>query len=626
MQRKFTSRDIVLFSLLITIALMILIAMYMVDRQWQRMSDMQRVMAEQAEDTRSLRSLVRSLDQRLRSGVVTRSAAIDEPAVIPAFRRAYSGTTQTGYGEGDWLVRAFSSNLKTITPLVSSDAYAASVQYYVLETLLTRDPDTLAYHGLLAEDWQVSDDGLVFTFQIRQDVNFSDGQPLTAEDVVFSYDLIMNEKIDAPRQRAYYQRIESVQATDKYTVVFTFKEPYFESLSLAGGLAVLPRHFYEPYLQDTETFNQSKGLLLGSGPYRLADPSGWTPDQAGVELERNPRYWGPVTPSFDRMIWKVIQNDSALLTTYRNGDLDAYGARPREYQGLLQDNEFMARSQQFEFMSPVAGYSYIGWNQFRNDAATRFADKRVRQAMTYLTDREGVIEEIMLGYAEVAISPFSPRSKQHNKQLSARTFDLEKGKALLKQAGYEDRDGDGVLEDSEGNPFEFELVFSQNNEDTKRVILYLKDLYARAGIRLIPKPSEWAVMIDLLTRRDFDAITLGWTSGVETDIYQMLHSDQRADNGDNFVNFSSPELDELIVQARSTVDEDRRMPLWQQAESIIHEEQPYTFLMRGKSLLFVDKRIHNIEVTNLGLNLTFDLNMSTPIEWYVPTEMQKYQQ
>jgi peptide/nickel transport system substrate-binding protein len=618
MKKAYTTKDFILYGLLSLLVILIVMAMYMVDRQWERMSQMQRVMEEQAGDIRSLRGLIRSLDQRVRSGGLGVEGGVPVEEVPAAFRRAQRATTLPGYQEGDWLLQAFGLNLKTITPVISKDAYASEVQGYVLESLLTRDPDSLEYVGLLAENWQVSKDGLSFTFKLRRDVKFSDGQPLSSADVVFSFDTVMNQRIDAPQLRAYYGKIKSVKALDKYTVVFRFKEPYFDSLSLAGSLSILPKHFYEPYVQNPESFNQSKGLLLGSGPYRLKDPKGWTPDQGGVELERNPRYWGPVTPSFDRVIWKVIQNDSARLTTFRNGDIDTYNARPREYQELLEDTGLMARSRHFEYMSPVAGYSYIGWNQARNDKATRFADKRVRQAMTYLTDRKGIINEIMLGYAEVAISPFSPRSKQHNKSLEPRGYDLEKGKALLKQAGYEDRDGDGVLEDTAGKPFEFELVFFQNNEDTRRMVLYLKDLYARAGIRMLPKPTEWPVMLDLLKRRDFDAITLGWTSGVETDIYQMLHGEQRFDNGDNFINYDNPKLDSLIEQARATVDEDKRMPLWQQAEAIIYDDQPYTFLMRRKSLIFIDRRMHNIEITKLGINL------SAPVEWYVPAELHKY--
>ncbi len=438
--------------------------------------------------------------------------------------------------------------------------------------------------------------------------------------MVFTFDFIQTPAIAAPRERAIYDKIESVSATGPYEVVFKFKEPYFNSLALAGGMAIMPRHFYQPYLKNPETFNQSKGLLLGSGPYRLLDPKGWTPDQGLVELQRNPRYWG-LQPSFDRLLWKVIQNDAARLTTFRNGEIDAYGARPREYQTLLDDKKLMERTQRFEYMSPTAGYSYIGWNQRRNGKPTRFADKRVRQAMTYLTDRQRIIDEIMLGYAEVAVSPFNPRSKQHDPELDPRRFNLERAKQLLKEAGFVDRDGNGVLEGPDGKPFEFELVFFQDNEDTRRMVLFLKDLYARAGISLIPKPTEWSVMLDLINKRDFDAITLGWTSGVETDIYQIFHSKQIGAGGDNFVGYKNERLDQLIEQARGTVDEEKRMPLWQEAERIMYEDQPYTFLMRRESLVFIDERISNLEITNLGLNMGM-----VPVEIFVPGELQKYSQ
>ncbi len=620
MEKRFTFKDFFLFAFLTLLFVTLLISMYMVDRQWSEMARMQSTMREQAEDIHALRGLVNGVDQRIQAGVVASGAAQGSDGVAAAFKRAQQAERVPDYKRGDWLVNAFGTGLKTITPLVSSDAYAGEVQSYIFESLLTRDPETLEWLGLIARSWRISDDGLSFTFQLRDDVKFSDGVALTADDVAFTFAFIQNPVIAAPRERAVYDKIASVTATAKYEVVFQFKESYYDSLAMAGSIAIMPRHFYEPYLKTPEKFNQSKGLLLGSGPYRLADPKGWTPDQGLVELQRNPRYWGP-QPSFDRLLWKVIQNDAARLTTFRNGEIDAYSARPREYQTLKEDKELSARTQHFEYMSPTAGYSYIGWNQKRNGKPTRFADKRVRQAMSYLIDIERINKEIMLGYAEAAVSPFSPRSKQHDPALVARSFDLDKAKQLLKQAGYADRNKDGVLDDAQGKPFEFELVFFQDSEDTKRTVLFLKDLYARAGIILIPKPTEWSVMIDLLNKRDFDAITLGWTSGVETDIYQIFHSKQIEGGGDNFVNYKNSELDKLIDQARGTVDEAKRMPLWQQAERIMYEDQPYTFLMRRKSLVFVDKRIHNLQITNLGLNMG-----SVPVEIFVPEGQQKYKQ
>jgi peptide/nickel transport system substrate-binding protein len=383
----------------------------------------------------------------------------------------------------------------------------------------------------------------------------------------------------------------------------------------------MPQHFYAPYLDKPNDYNQSKGLLLGSGPYRLEDPRNWSPDKGMVELQRNPRYWGPVQPSFDRLIWRVIENDSARLTTFLNGEIDAYGSRPREYQQLVADADLAKKAEHWEYMSPVAGYSYIGWNQQRGDAPTWFADQRVRQAMTYLIDRDRIIEEIYLGYGEVAISPFNLNSKQHAPGLAARHYDEAKGIGLLKEAGFADRNGDGVLEDAVGKPFEFELVYFQGNEDTGRMVLFLKDMLARAGILLRPKPTEWSVMIDLMKKRDFDAITLGWTSGLETDLYQMFHSSQIEGGGNNFIGYKNPQLDRLIDEARATVDEEQRMPLWQAAETTLYEDQPYTFLMRRKSLVFIDRRIRNIVNTKVGLNLG-----AVPIENYVPADAQRYHQ
>jgi len=586
---------------------------------------MQASFAAQADDMRSITQTMRALQRQVdQQRLVPRDTATSQAAPsseMQAFARASKLAAREDYAEGDWFVRPFPVGLKTISPLVSADVYAANVQSYVIESLLVRNPQTLEWDGLLADSWKVSEDGLSIEFTLRDGIVFSDGVALTAEDVAFSYRFIMDERIAAPRIRATLQKISSVEALDSRRVIFVFAEPYFESLGLAGQMEILARHFYEPYLENPEQFNQSKGFLLGSGPFRLSDPTSWTPDSGRVELIRNQRYWGPVQPSYNRMIWNTIENDSARLAAFRNSTIDTYSSKPREYKKLRDDEQIDAAAQSLEFMSPTAGYSYIGWNSERDGEPTIFADQRVRKAMTLMTDRERIVEEIMLGYAEIAVSPFNPRSDQHNTDITPWPTDVEAAQALLAEAGFADRDGDGVLENDSGQALEFELVYFQDSDDTRRIVLFLKDLYARAGVSLIPKPSEWSVMIDLLDSRNFDAITLGWSSGVETDIFQMFHSTQIDGGGDNFVQFENAELDKLIDQARSTVDEQVRMPIWHKAEKILHDEQPYTFLMRRKSLMFIDRRIKNTEVTRLGLNTTL-----VPVETFVPGGVQQYQQ
>ncbi|MBV2090469.1 MAG: peptide-binding protein [Candidatus Thiodiazotropha sp. (ex Ctena orbiculata)] len=622
MQRRLNGRDILYFGGLAVVLITIILAMYMVDRQWQKMAQMEQLMREQAADIRNIGMQLRGLGRQVESGVnLSSQAPTDEGPVPAAFERAYQATQKEDYAEGDWLVRAFGVNLKSLTPFISEDVYASTVQGYILESLLVRNADTLEWEGLLAREWEVSDDGLTFVFKLRDGLRFSDGKPLTAEDVAFTFNFIMNPAIQAPRERAYYAKIKSVEALDKLTVRFQFAEPYFNALSLAGGISVMPKHFYEPYLEEPNSYNQSKGLLLGSGPYRLEDPRNWSPDKGIIELQRNPRYWGSVQPAYNRLLWRIIENDSARLTTFRNGEIDTYVSRPREYKQLVEDKDLAKKAERWEYMSPIAGYSYIGWNQQRADQPTRFADTRVRQAMTYLIDRERINKEIYLGYADVAMSPFTSSSKQHNPELLPRAYDQNRAMVLLNEAGYADRDGDGILEDESGAPFEFDLVYFQANEDTGRMVLFLKDLMARVGILLQPKPTEWSVMIDLMKKRDFDAITLGWTSGLETDLYQMFHSSQIADAGNNFIGYRNEKLDQLIEEARATVDEETRMPLWQAAERELYNDQPYTFLKRSKSLVFIDRRIRNIVQTKLGLNLN-----SLPVETYVPADQQRYSQ
>ena len=648
MQKRLTTRDTILYTLLTLMVLLLVLLMYQIDRQWNKLNEMQVAVSEQAKDVQGVRSSISSLQSSfgdvvasVSSAAASKVASSVSPAangesskststnvvankitneVPPAFQRAYKATQKSDYAQGDWKVSSFSSTIKTITPLVSGDVYASDIQANVLESLLIRDPKTLGWTGLIAKDWTVSDDGLTIVFNLRENVRFSDGVPLTAEDVAFTYSFIMNESIKAPGERAFYEKIKSVTAVSPYQVKFVYKEPYFQALGAAGGLPILAKHFYQEYMDKGEEFNESKGLLLGSGPYRLADPKSWTSGQGSIELIRNSRYWGAVQSSFDKLVWKVIQNDSARLTTFRNGDIDLYTARPVEYDKLLKDEQIIEKSQNFEYMSPVAGYRFIGWNQQDGEIKTKFADKRVRQAMTYLISRDTIIRDIYRGYAEVAISPFSPRSKQHDPALKPREANVEKAKSLLKEAGFEDRNNDGLLEDDKGGLFSFKLMYPQGNDDTKKLVLLLKDMFAKAGIEMVPDPTEWSVMVERLGQKNFDATILGWSSGLETDVYQMFHSSQAKTDGNNFVNYKSPALDALIDEARVIVDEDKRMAVWKKAEAVFHDEQPYTFLVRSKSLVFMDKRIKNLELTNIGLN--HDIH---PFEIYVPKLEQKHQ-
>lgn len=621
MEKRFTSKDIVLMFIVTVVALLVLLSMYQIDRQWSKLNQMERLLSEQSQEMRTLRATTQTIDRRLRDGITLSNQGSEfQDDIPPGLMRAFEAASAENYAVGDSLILPLQAGINTLSAIISTDSDSSTIQAYVLESLATINPDTLEWQGLIARDWVVSEDGLTITFNLREDVTFSDGEQLTADDVEFTYDFIFNDRIAAPHYRAYLEKIQSVTALSDYVVEFRFEEPYFNSMSLAAGFQVLARHFYEPYLENPEQYNESRGLLFGTGPYRLANPREWTPDQGGVELERNPRYWAPIQSPFDSVVWRVIANSAARLTTFRNGEIDVYGAQPREYQQLLEDEELSQRTQNFEYLSPRASYSYIGWNQLRDGEPTRFADRRVRQAMSHLTDVEGIIEEIFLGYAEPAISPFNPSTPQHDPSLETYAYDPTQAAELLRQAGYEDRNGDGILEDEAGEPFRFSFLHFQDSEIGQRIALYLRDSYARVGIDMQPLPAEWPVMQDLVDRGEVDAVFMAWGGGdVERDLYQVFHSSSAVPGGSNWNSYKSSEFDLVIEQARREMNEEVRLPLWREAERILYEDQPYTFMTRSMSLAFVDRRFENIEVTNFGINMLF-----VPVEIYVPGPMQKY--
>jgi len=684
MNNRFTIKDALGLLLLVVIVVMLGLKMVQDDRQWERLASIERQVDGQTRDMSELRRL-------LRSGVSARphdtaNAEPNDPS--GPFARVLAAQQHEDFATGDWLVDSFGSQINTLTPLVSSDANASTVQGQVLESLGTLDEQTLEIKPLLAKSWTIEDNTeayhafveritpkleaeaeadpdvyaqqleamlaqaggavdeddpvygriveqaktnwieariddhpdrptpLTIRFTLRDGLNFSDGEPLTTDDVVFTFNWIMDQRVAAPRARAYFRMIEAVEAMDERHVAFRFRRPYFEALQLAASMDVMPEHFYAPrFAEAPEKFNRSKGVLVGSGRFMLEDPEGWSPSNQ-IVLLRNDRYWG-VPAAFDRLVFRLYTQDTARLTAFRNQEIDLFAASPEQYVEMLEDEELMRRVDSYEYMTPYNGYRYVAWNQ--QDGAgnpSMFADRKVRQALTMLVDRRRMIDEVMLGYGRIADGPFNPLGEQSSPDVEAWPHDIERARSLLAEAGYTDRDGDGVIENDAGRALRFKLTYPSGHAFYRKLIAFLKDAYAKAGVVLEPDPIEWSVMVERLNNKSFEAICLGWTSGPETDIYQMFHSSQTLPGGDNFVHYRSEKLDRLIEQARQTIDPQQRLELWRQAHEVMHRDQPYTFLAWGKSLRFLDQRFKNVHLLKAGLN--------PRAEWYVPEPLQRW--
>jgi peptide/nickel transport system substrate-binding protein len=616
MDNRFGFKDLVLVVLLLAILVSLWLAMKQMDRQWQVTQRIDDGLAAQADTLRQLNAtLQRGITVSGNPGGSESAATTSGGGQLPQYRWMVAKELP-GYAPGDWFVDAFNLSVGKLTPLISTDAYQATIETYVLESLLTRDPETLEWIPWIAEAWEVSDDGLTIRYDLRRGVRFSDGVELTSEDVLFTLDMIRNPEINAPRLVPYYENVESVTAEGPYRVVFQLSEPYFQALSITGGMDILAKHYYEQFTP--EEFNASTGLLFGSGPYKLPmDPEDWTPGSGSIELVRNDEYWGP-RPTLDKLVWREITDENAQLVSFRNGDIDRYSVRPERYNQLKGDEGLLRKADLYEFRAVSGGYRYIGWNQVKDGGPSPFADPRVRRAMTMLLNRPEMTQQLMAGLATVATGPFNPMSPQYDPDVTPIAYDPDGAKQLLAEAGYEDRDGDGVLEGPDGEPFRFSLVYPSSNVGYQQMAQYLKDAYARAGVTMQLDPTEFNTMIQRINERNFEAITLGWGGVIESDPKQIFHSDMIESGGDNYIGYRNEQLDALIDEARVTVDEAERLDLWRQVHRILQEDQPYTFLFNFKSVVFMDQRFRNVKVTKLGLN--------SPTEYFVPRERQRWTQ
>lgn len=502
--------------------------------------------------------------------------------------------------EGDWLIYHLGAEPATLNPITATDAYESVVNGgNVYETLIKRDNKSLEQIPLLAESWKISDDKLTYTFKIKEGIKWQDGVPFTADDVVFSYKTIMNPKVDAPQLRSYYQEIKDVVALDDHTVRFTYARPYFLALEFCGGIPIVPRHIFEK--GDFNT-NPAGRAPVGTGPFKFVK---WTTGRE-IVLEKNNDYWGQ-KPHLNKIVYRIITDPSVALQVLKRQELDVASLTPIQWERQTGSPDFEKNFEKFSYYTP--NYSYIGWNSAR----PYFSDKRVRRAMTYLVNRQLILDKIMFDLGAVVTNPFYINSPEYDKDIKPIPYDPDAAKKLLDEAGWTDHDGDGIR-DKNGAKFAFEFLIPGGSETGEKIATILKEELDKIGIVMNIRKTEWAVFTQRLNERNFDAVTLAWSMGVESDPYQIWSSTQ-AESGSNFVGFKNAEADKLIEQARQEFDRQKRIELYRKFSEIVNDQQPYTFLFCRKATVAVAKRFENVTVYPLGVD---------PLEWYVPQGLQKY--
>ncbi|MDW7644702.1 MAG: peptide-binding protein [Desulfuromonadales bacterium] len=501
---------------------------------------------------------------------------------------------------GDTIVMGSIGDASNLLPVLASDSSSSEINGLIYNGLVRYDKN-FNIEGELAESWEISDDNRTLTFKLRPDVRWHDGTPFTSADVLFTYQVY----VDPNTPTAYaeqYRLVKTAEAPDPLTFRVSYEEPLATAL-ISWGVAIMPRHLLEGKDITQSPLSRSP---VGTGPYVFKE---WSPGEK-IVLEANEDYFEG-KPYIKRVLYRVIPDQSTMFLELLSGGLDYMGLNPIQFETQTETPAFRRRFNKYRY--PSSGYTYLGYNLRK----ALFQDKRVRQAISYAIDENELIDGVLLGLGQVATGPYKPGSWAYNPEVKTYTYDPERSRSLLAEAGWQDHDGDGIL-DKEGKPFSFTIVTNQGNDQRIKSGEIIQRRLREVGIEVRLRVIEWASFLkEFINPGNFDATILGWTIPPDPDSYNVWHSSKTRPGELNFIQFRHPEVDELLEKGRRTLSQEERKKLYDRFQEILAEEQPYTFLYVPDALPVVAERFRGIEPAPAGIMHNF-------IEWYVPDGQHKY--
>ncbi|MBI5204776.1 MAG: peptide-binding protein [Nitrospirae bacterium] len=485
------------------------------------------------------------------------------------------------------------ADAKRLLPLLASDSASGDISGWIFNGLTKYDKD-IKIKGDLAESWDISPDGLKIVFHLRKGVLWHDGVEFTADDVIFTYETIINPKVPTPYS-SIYGPVDKVDAVDKYTVKVIYKEPFAPALE-SWGMGIISKHILDGKDISAEYYNRNP---IGTGPYKLKE---WVTGQK-IVLEAFDNYFEG-RPKIDRYITRVIPDNATMFLELKFGGIDVMGLTPPQYK--LQANKGLFNKYFQKFKYPSFGYTYLGYNLLD----PKFQDKRIRQALTHAINKKDIIAGVLLGYGTPCTGPFPPESWAYNSAAKDLEYNPEKSKKLFEEAGW--RAGQSGLLEKNGKPFAFTVLVNQGNDARLKTAQIIKENLKAVGVEVNIKVLEWqALLHEFIDKKRFEAIIMGWALSRDPDIYDIWHSSKTKEGEFNFISYKSDEVDRLLLDGRRTFDLEKRKKIYHRIHEILSEDQPYTFLYVPDALPVLHKRFKGVEKAPIGIWHDF-------IHWYVP--------
>jgi peptide/nickel transport system substrate-binding protein len=544
-------------------------------------------------------------------------------ALVSCGKKDEAGSNKYGLSTKNNVVWWLSGDMTQLVPYLAHDAYAQYVYPYIWEPLNLVQPRTQELLPWLASTAEISPDHLTYTFTMNPKATWSDGKPVTGEDVVFSFKCVMNPKqIETTQSRSNFNALDSISFVggDKMKVAFHLHEPYFMmDRVLAGGyIPILPKHVFDPnnltdqmswsdiknpnsknpiLLQQSTEFNDPGKIrdpkyMVGSGPYLFEE---WKTN-SHVSLKKNPNYWAKDMPwgetYVDQIIFKTINDNSAAVTAMKAKELDFMDRVPAAQWSTIDSvkNPYIRKDTVY-----FNNRSYVEWNGER----PIFKSKKTRWALSHLINRDVIIRDIFKGMALPVNSSVNFTQPFYDASLPNIDFSIEKAKALLTEDGWSDTDGDGILDkviDGKKTPFKFTFSIYTGSDVIKNTALVIAEQMRKAGIQAEVNTTEWSVWINNNRLHNYDAAIANIAgNATEDDPYQLWHSSQAKNKGQNVYSFINAEADQIMEQYRLEFDPAKRAELSKRLQRIIYDEMPITPLFCTPLRIAITDRFDNVE-------------------------------
>jgi len=447
-----------------------------------------------------------------------------------------------------------------------------------------------ALQGRYAEILPLTEHNPVIVFDLRTDVVFHDGHPFDSGDVLFTYDSIMNPKGTSPR-KSDYEPVKNAEVLGAHKIRFTYKRLFSPAIG-SWAMGILPEHLLtrEKLVaeavkrgRDPENFTLRDSNFgrhpIGTGPFIFSE---WKSDEQ-IRLIRNEGYWAGA-PEYEEYVMRIIPDSLTQEMEFYAGAVDNYSVQPHQVARFSTEDKYQS------FSSLGYFYSYIGYNQHN----PLFAERDVRVALGMAIDIDPIIQYILYGEGERVTGPYPKITEWYDPEVKPLPYDPKGALEILNQHGWQ-KNKEGWLE-KDGKLFEFNLITNSGNPIRKNILTIVQDSWRKIGVKCNTQLFEWAVFLkDFVNTLKYDALVLGWSMGIDPDLYQIWHSSQAGPRQLNFVGYKNPQADRLITRIRREYDREKQVRMARELHRMIARDQPYTFLYVAKSTQLLDKKIVIVE-------------------------------